>query len=153
MYTTTIERHTQLTDELLQSIIKLTQQVPEFDSRYCVQDYMQRLNDKPLLIQFISVEGELAGFKIGYSERVGQFYSWLGAIIPEFRQLGLATALLNDQEAWAKENGFSSMEVKTYNRFAAMLQMLIRQEYKIAKLQNNANEIDDNKLILNKILN
>lgn len=153
MYTTIIERHTQLSDELLQSIIELTQQVPEFDSRYSAQDYLQRLNNKPLMVQTIRIEGELAGFKIGYSEQSGLFYSWLGAILPEFRQLGLAKALLNDQESWARENGFKTMEVRTYNHFATMLQMLIQQGYKIAGLQKHELEINNNKLILNKNLN
>ncbi|QYK01286.1 GNAT family N-acetyltransferase [Shewanella psychrotolerans] len=153
MYTTTIERHTQLTDELLQSIINLTEQIPEFDRRYSPQDYFQRLHNKPLMIQIISIEGELAGFKIGYSEQSGLFYSWLGAILPEFRQLGLAKTLLNDQEKWAKDNGYITMEVTTYNRFSAMLQMLIQQGYKIAGLQKNELEINNNKLILNKNIN
>ncbi len=152
MYTTTIERHTELTTSLLQTIIELSQQIPEFENRYSSEDYQQRLQDKTMLLQLIRVEGELVGFKLGYSIQQGQFYSWLGAILPEFRQLGLAKALLADQEAWAKENGFNHMEVKTYNRFASMLQMLVQQGYKIVNLQENSKNIDDNKLILNKLL-
>ncbi|MCG9697957.1 GNAT family N-acetyltransferase [Shewanella sp. Isolate11] len=153
MYTIAIERHTQLDNSLLQTIIELAKQIPEFENRYQVEDIQQRLQDRPMLLQFIRVEGELVGFKVGYSEQQGQFYSWLGAVLPEFRQLGLATQLLADQEAWAKANGFNQMQVKTYNRFAAMLQMLIQQGYKIAGLQKEGETINDNKLFLNKVLN
>ncbi len=152
MYTTSIERHTELTKSQLQTLIELSQQIPEFENRYSLEDYQQRLEGKSVLLQFIRVEGELVGFKLGYGIQQAQFYSWLGAILPEFRQLGLAKELLADQEAWAKENGFNHMEVKTYNRFAAMLQMLIQQGYKIVSLQNSNAKIDDNKLVLNKIL-
>ncbi|MCE9680412.1 GNAT family N-acetyltransferase [Shewanella sp. AS1] len=152
MYTTTIERHTQLTESLLDKIISLSQEIPEFERGYSLQEYQERLADKPVLVQFVYVEGELAGFKLGYSDQSGQFYSWLGAILPEFRQLGLAKMLLKDQENWAKQQGFILIEVKTYNRFTTMLQMLISQGYKIAGLQENQTEINDNKLILNKVL-
>ncbi|MGE6650329.1 GNAT family N-acetyltransferase [Shewanella colwelliana] len=152
MYHITIERHTQITDTQLLALIELNRAIPEFESRYTLADYQQRLQNKPALLQFIYVEGELAGFKLGYSEKTGQFYSWLGGILPDFRQLGLAKTLLVDQEAWGKDNGISHIEVKTYNRFATMLQMLIRQGYQIAALQSATNKIDDNKLILNKLI-
>ncbi|QYJ93672.1 GNAT family N-acetyltransferase [Shewanella spartinae] len=153
MYTTSIEHHTQLSDELINTLIDLSQEVPEFDGRHQAEDYQARLRGKTFLVQLIRIEGELAGYKIGYGETNGEFYSWLGAILPEFRQLGLAKALMQDQERWAKTQGFNTLAVKTYNRFANMLQLLIQQGYKIAGLENTAANIDDNKLVLNKLLN
>lgn len=153
MYTTTIARHSDLSDDLLQTLITLAQQIPEFDGRYTIEDYRARLTNKPMLVQLMSVEGELAGFKIGYSEQPGQFYSWLGGILPEYRQLGLAKTLLADQEAWAKAHGFERIAVNTYNQFTSMLQMLIKQGYKVVGLQTNKEQVDNNKLFLNKLLN
>ncbi|MCG9722194.1 GNAT family N-acetyltransferase [Shewanella sp. Isolate7] len=152
MYTTSIEHHTQLSDELIDTLIGLSQQVPEFDGRHQAADYQSRLSGKPFLVQLIRIEGELAGYKIGYAEANGEFYSWLGAILPEFRQLGLAKEMMQDQERWAKAQGFNTLAVKTYNRFASMLQLLIKQGYKIAGLENSTANIDDNKLVLNKLL-
>ncbi|MFV7769912.1 GNAT family N-acetyltransferase [Shewanella marisflavi] len=153
MYTTSIEHHTQLSDELIDTLIGLSQQVPEFDARHQAEEYRARLNGKTFLVQLIRIQGELAGYKIGYGESNGEFYSWLGAIVPEFRQLGLAKELMKDQERWAKTQGFNTLAVKTYNRFANMLQLLVQQGYKITGLENTSQHIDDNKLVLNKLLN
>lgn len=152
MYQVEIVQATIVTPELLQSLMELNQAIPEFDNAYPMTEYQTRLSDKPMLALFIKVEGEVAGFKLGYELDNGQFYSWLGGILPEFRGLGLAKQLLQTQERWAKEQGYHQIEVKTLNRFTSMLKMLISNQYQITNLNQDTDKLELNKISLQKSL-
>lgn len=90
-----------------------------------------RLAGKTTLILVAKVDGKLAGYKIGYQISGEIFYSWLGAVLPEYRRLGIARALREYQESWAINAGYSEINVKSMNCFPAMLQMLIASGYHI----------------------
>ncbi|MBV7316037.1 GNAT family N-acetyltransferase [Shewanella sp. NIFS-20-20] len=155
MYTITLSHVEQLDEHSLSLLLSAGAAIPEFQQfgqdSYGEEHYRQRLQDKPILAQFAYVEGELAGFKLGYALNEHTFYSWLGGVLPEFRQLGLADSLLVQQQDWACTKGYRTIEVKTKNRFAAMLQLLIKHQYQITALAV-ANVGLDNKITLNKSL-
>lgn len=152
MYNVEIETTTELTPDLLNCLLDIHQQIPEFDKPYSESEYQLRLNNKPILIMFIKVEGELAGFKLGYELSGSTFYSWLGGVIPEYRNLGLAQHLLQAQESWARESGYQYIEVKTLNRFSSMLAMLTASRYQITKMTQATDRIENNKINLQKSL-
>lgn len=152
MYQVEVVQARLVTPELLQNLVELSQAIPEFDNVYPMTEYQTRLSDKPMLALFIKVEGEVAGFKLGYELGNGQFYSWLGGILPEFRGLGLAKKLLLAQESWAKEQGYHQIEVKTLNRFTSMLKMLISNQYQITNLKQDTDKLELNKITLQKSL-
>lgn len=152
MYNVEIETTTELTPDLLNCLLDIHQQIPEFDKPYPESEYQLRLNHKPVLIMFIKVEGELAGFKLGYELNDSTFYSWLGGVIPEYRNLGLAQHMLQAQEAWARECGYQYIEVKTLNRFSSMLAMLTASRYKITNVAQTLDNIEYNKVSLQKSL-
>ncbi len=152
MYNVEIETTTELTQDLLNCLLDIQQQIPEFDKPYSESEYQLRLNHKPILIMFIKVEGELAGFKLGYELSNSTFYSWLGGIIPEYRNLGLAQQLLQAQESWARKSGYQYIEVKTLNRFSSMLAMLTASRYQIINMTQATDKIENNKMELQKSL-
>lgn len=78
-------------------------------------------NEKDLLIITASQNEKIIGFKIGYRKNETTFYSWLGAIHPEFRKKGLASKLMDLQHEWAKSNHYQLIETKTMNRWKNML--------------------------------
>ena len=90
MYRVEIEQTTLATPRLLHNLLALSQSMPEFDNPYPLAEYQLRLSNKPILALFIKVEGEIAGFKLGYEQNDTKFYSWLGGVLPDFRGLGLA---------------------------------------------------------------
>lgn len=62
------------------------------------------------------------GFKIGYDRfGDGSFYTWMGSVLPEYRRCGIAQALARKQEFWAKEQGFTSIKLKTRRKYKAMI--------------------------------
>jgi len=153
MYTLAIREFTDATNTVCQLIAQLTQQVPELDSPQTQADIQQRLNSAPCLILIAYVEGEVAGFKLGYAKHDTEFYSWLGGVLPDFRQLGLAKSMLEYQEKWVAHKGYVTLSVKTRNQFNAMLNMLVSRQYQITAVEADQSNISQHKLHLQKQLN
>jgi len=151
MYQIQIQAIEQISPQSATQVADLMRQIPEFNTPATADELLARLADKPGLLLWIWVEGELAGFKLGYALDADNFYSWLGGILPDFRRLGLAQQLLQYQESWAKDKGYREVSVKTLNRLAPMLGMLIRNSYQITGLKPG-NQLGDTKLSLQKRL-
>lgn len=115
----------------INDVLAIDAQIPEFDGRNTQQKLTQRLSDLPHLILIAKVDGALAGYKLGYQLNEREFYSWLGGVLPQYRQQGIATALRLHQEAWAKQSGYRSIQVKSMNRYPNMLHLLISSDYQI----------------------
>ncbi|MCL1142776.1 GNAT family N-acetyltransferase [Shewanella gaetbuli] len=152
MYTIEIREFTQATADACQLIAQLSAQVPELDKPQTQLDIAERLAANPCLILVAYVEGEVAGFKLGYAKQNDEFYSWLGGVLPDFRQLGLAKTMLEYQEKWAAEQGYKRLSVKTRNHFNAMLNMLVSRQYHITGLESDHHDTSNNKLHLQKQL-
>lgn len=150
MYSIEIKAESGLTPELTTQLIELSKQIPELDRPLTSEVLNQRLQGKKCLILVAYVEGELAGFKLGYEQEETIFYSWLGGVASDFRRLGLAQSLLEYQETWARRQGYNHIQVKTMNRFPAMLNLLISNQYLITELNADPKSLVDHKLHLRK---
>ncbi len=136
----------------IEEVVALSQQIPEFNAPYGEDEYRQRLTGTRHLIQIAEVEGEPAGFKVGYQLAPDVFYSWMGGILPDFRALGLARQMLQAQEAWAAEQGYHSLKVKSRNRYATMVAMLLRHGYQIEHFEAKGETVADHRIHLLKNL-
>ena len=92
----------------------------------------------------------LVGFKFGYAEDNSQFYSWLGGVLPEFQNLGLASELMKQQHEWCKDRGFTRVLARTRNDFISMLRLNFNFGFKIIGTQKSTS--DEIKIILEKVL-
>ncbi|WP_394129202.1 GNAT family N-acetyltransferase [Shewanella maritima] len=152
MYSTEIKAFEALDADVLTELCQLTEQITELDRPQTMADIEARVMDNPCLVLIAYVEGELAGFKIGYQKSPEQFYSWLGGVHPDFRQLGLAASMLEYQEKWAAKQGYQSIAVKTRNKFNAMLNMLVSRHYHIIGMAESSQNVAMHKLHLEKQL-
>ena len=109
--------------------------LPEFAGSVDAALVDQRLSGRPALLLGAFAGGVPVGFKAGYDDGDGVFYSWLGGVHPQWRRGGVATALLLAQEAWARAHGYRELRVKSMNRYPAMLALLIRQGYAVCGYQ------------------
>ena len=66
-------------------------------------------------------EGGVAGFKLGYAERPGSFYSWLGAVAEAREGQGIGRRLMELQHQHLSENGYRLVRTGTRNQFRRML--------------------------------
>ncbi len=104
----------------ISDVQNLSLQIPEFETPYSDEKFKKRLLENKSLILIASYNGQQIGFKAGY-KRDDYFYSWVGAVLPEYRKMGIAKKLAIYQEKWAKKEGFDQIVFKTRNRFKSML--------------------------------
>ncbi|MCU0399473.1 MAG: GNAT family N-acetyltransferase [Algoriphagus sp.] len=111
------------------------ERIPEFPGKASLDFYTERLRHRLHLGLVAEKDGELLGFKVGYqSDTPDTFYSWMGGVRPEFRKYGIANALAEYQENWAREKGFKSVFFKTRNRFPAMIIFGLSRSFKIMEV-------------------
>ena len=79
---------------------------------------------------------EIVGYNIGYPENKKVFHYWMGGILEEFRSKCYGTKLLDIQENYTRQNGFSEITVNTYQHmWPNQYQFLIKHGYKIYKTE------------------
>ena len=132
----------------LDSVMEVLQAIPEFDLLPTREIIEQRISVVPHLVLTAHDESATLGFKIGYL-RDGVFYSWLGAVHPQSRQLGVAKALADEQEQWARQQGYNRIWMKTRNRFPEMLIMAISRGFKITRIEVR-DTLGENRIYLEK---
>ena len=92
----------------------------------------QKLIGKSHLLAVVSLEDEvITGFKLGYEQEEGVFYSWLGGVHPDFQQRGIAVRLMDVQHSWCKEQGYSRVRTYGRNERKAMLIVNLKANFNI----------------------
>ncbi len=114
----------------------LANQIPEFSGDFDYPGMVEKINGRKFLSLVYILNDEPIGFKLGYELNSNEFYSWLGGVVPNHRGNGVAKKLLLKQESWVRENGYSTIRVKSMNDFPEMLCMLISNGYKINDVSN-----------------
>ena len=79
-------------------------------------------------------------------------YSWIGATRRDWRGQGHFRALSEAQEAWALDNGFDEILVKTKNKFYVMRSVLDNLEFDVVKYEINPRDNRESKVYLSKRL-
>ncbi len=77
-------------------------------------------------------------------------YSWIGGTRRDWRGRGFFRALTEEQEAWAHDNGFSEIVVKTKNCFYDMRSTLGHLEFNVVKFEPDAGDNRESKVYLSK---
>jgi GNAT superfamily N-acetyltransferase len=79
-------------------------------------------------------------------------YSWIGGTRRDWRGRGFFRALTEEQEAWAHDNGFDEIVVKTKNRFYDMRGTLDTLQFDVVKFEPHAADNRESKVYLSKKL-
>jgi len=140
--------HLDIQENRIDDVVLLLQSLPEFVNPPSAADILGRIGEVPHLVLTAYLDGQLCGCKVGY-ERDGMFYSWLGGVLPAFRQAGVAAVLADRQEAWAAQQGYRTIWMKTRNRFPAMLLMAVRRGFRITSVLPEE-EIAEHRIVLEK---
>lgn len=80
---------------------------------------------------------QLIGFKIGYPIENNTFYSWIGGVNSEFRNIGIGKQLATLQENYAIQKRFSVLKTKSMNRFKPMMILNLKNGFNITKVYTN----------------
>lgn len=132
------------------TVVRLSQQIEEFYQPHAASEYEKRLRGTPHLILIAYAADQPIGFKVGY-ERDGFFYSWMGAVVKRWRRKGVAKALADQQENWARQQGYPSVTFKTRNRLKAMLLFALQNGFNIIEVEPR-DEIGEYRILLRKDL-
>ena len=79
-------------------------------------------------------------------------YSWIGGTRRDWRGKGFFRALTEEQEAWAHDNGFDEIIVKTKNRLYDMRGTLDHLRFNVIKFEPHVGDNRDAKVYLSKPL-
>ena len=79
-------------------------------------------------------------------------YSWIGGTRRDWRGQGFFRALTEEQEAWAHDNGFDEIVVKTKNRLYDMRGTLDHLQFNVIKFEPHAGDNREAKVYLSKPL-
>lgn len=77
------------------------------------------------------INGKPVGFKLGYRLDQKTFYSWLGGVLPEWRGLGVAQDLMNEQHQWCLQQGYTQIQTKTVSSFRDMIVLNLKSGFQI----------------------
>ena len=135
----------------IEAIHPLTHQIPEFINPYPLEEYYKRFLDTPHLCLAAFHSNQIMGFKIGYEREEGVFYSWMGAVLPQYRKMQVAKQLAKHQEQWAKNAGYQKIKFKTRNKLRSMLLFAIKNDFNIIGVEPR-DEIGEYRIVLEKFL-
>ena len=79
-------------------------------------------------------------------------YQWIGGTRKDWRGQGHFRALTEEQEAWAMENGFDEIIVKTKNRYYEMRSTLAQLHFDIVRFVQHPADSQESKLFFSKRL-
>lgn len=141
----------------IQEVVNLCLQLPEFIDPHSTEEYEKRLLTVPHLI-LVAYERELpVGFKVAYekqdpnSKGSTYFYSWMGGVLPVYRRMGIAQALADQQESWARQQNYPHITFKTRNRHKNMLLFGISNGFQVIGFEERE-KVNENRILLRKFL-
>ena len=135
-----------------QECVDLSSKIPEFNSPYKIEEYKKRCAAESLVL-IAKIDNQPVGFKIAYDRfNDGNFYSWMGGVLPKFRRMGVAYSLANFQEKWAVENGFSSILLKTRQKHDEMIAFSFNRGFIITE-ETQITPAEETRIWMGKSLN
>jgi GNAT superfamily N-acetyltransferase len=118
--------------------------------RYGREIYEARLGTPSALVLVAWCGDQPVGFKAGYDRyRDGSWYSWMGGVIAPWRGRGIAQQLLDAQQRWVREQGYSLLYVKTRNRHKKMIAFLAANDFDVVRVEEKA-AIQETRILFSK---
>ncbi len=139
----------------IKEAVTISRQLPEFADPHGPDEYEKRLSSVPHLILVAWHERTPVGFKVGYERKEPllqaspYFYSWMGGVLPDYRRKGIAKALADTQEEWARQHNYPHVTFKTRNRHRGMLLFGISNGFQIIRVEARE-DIGENRILLRK---
>jgi len=100
----------------------------KFHSR---EKIFERLKGKRYWLYLAEERGLSVGFKIWYEDSDGEVYSWLSAVVPEYRGKGIATKLMKTQFRICSALRYNKIKVKTHAGHPEMIGLLKKEGFQV----------------------
>lgn len=123
--------------------------IPEFSGP--PTDFRDRLNDKEFLALLAQKEGHDAGYAVSYRLDADTVYIWMVGVVPEFRKAAVWSRLFEETLAWARQQGFRRVRLKTRNTRRQMLAWLVKNDFRFIAVEPYPDSMD-NRILTEKNL-
>ena len=92
-----------------------------------------RLQNMPDVTVFAMFNADnLIGYKAGYATGYDRYYSWLGAVHPDFQRQGIARRLMQAQHDWLTTSRFTLLETQVAKVNKAMHDLNLSSGFQIS---------------------
>lgn len=126
----------QIVEGALEEALDVLRHLPEFERLNENNNYLNKIDEESKLILLAKVKSETVACKVGYDKfKDGSFYSWLGGVLPKYREAGIARKLASRQEDWARQKGYTTLKFKTLNRHKSMIIFAIKNGFEIYNIK------------------
>ena len=95
-----------------------------------------RIGTQSLLLQIAFENEKPVGFKLGYALDQDVFYSWMGAVLPEYQGLGVGSVLMENQHEWCLKKRFKKIQTKSKNEFKQMIRLNLAFGFEIIGVES-----------------
>ena len=75
------------------------------------------------------------GFNIGFELTPKTYYSWVAGVLSDARRLGIATQLMQAQQAWASDHRYQTIRFECQNQHRPMLHLAITEGYDLVGIR------------------
>lgn len=140
----------QLNSEYIDQVYQL-EEICFGGNKLSIDDFKKELQLKKDLYSLLLFDNQrLIAYKIGYQDRVGRFYSWVGGVHPEYQRQGLAQFLMAKQHSYLVESRYQFVRTQTSNHFKGMLILNLKMGFDITGTFTNPSGVT--RIILDKKL-
>ncbi len=116
-----------LVAELYSQVFKPSREAAFFDRRF-----LGRYNP---LIMIAAYDQRPVGFLLGFELKPTVFFLWLYGVLPEARRQGVGSQLFEAAQAWAADQGYTSIRMECHNQHRPSLHMAIKHLYDIVGIR------------------
>jgi len=139
----------------IDNVLEVHQYVLEMDNLHPTKSFFtNRIDGLESLITIAYFENNPVGYMISYDKSEGlerNIYCWLAGVDYRTRRKGVLTSLMQYHQEWAKERGYTKIQIKTRNDKRAMLSYLVKNDWNFTKVEE-ANPIKNSSIYLEKDL-
>ena len=117
-----------------------------------LETFQRRYQGRHNVLQLVAkVDGEPAGFFLGYELKPDTYYAWFYGVLSDHRRDGLGSQLMEAAQKWAAENSYETIRLECYNQHRPMLHLAIDLNYDIVGMRWDADR-SENLVIFEKNL-
>lgn len=138
-------------EEKIEIVLGVHSHIPEFIATKPDKMYFEdRYRGKKKIILCAYQEEIPVGYLIAYDKyKDSSFYCWMAGVIPEYRNNGALTALMEHLFLYARENGYTKIKIRTRNNRRNMLRFLVKNGFDFTEVEKKENR-QENRINLEK---
>ncbi len=81
------------------------------------------------------IDNRPVGFTAGFELMPSTYFSWITGVLPDFRRQGIATQLMQAQEAWAFDHHYGLLRFECLNQHRPMLHVAIAEGFDLVGIR------------------